>query len=132
MARWLSFQFTYGTLSCRGCELERAESGRIPKCERDGPLSCPISAGDRPLLPEQVHEVVEIYEMLLHPLAQALPALQTDILKTFRLKHTRAGMVLFYKLIFMYHDVRKGMTTGAAPALPTIPDLPVISKGRMS
>ena len=107
----MKWQASYSTLSCAQCERDRnftvegKFAGRVPKCERDGPDSCPISAGNMPRLSPEMREVVEVYSMLAHPLVQDTPALQQDILDIFRSNKTMEGYRYFYTMLFTLHDV---------------------------
>lgn len=80
-------------------------AGRIPRCERDGPDACPISAGSIPRLSPELREVVEVYSMLSHPVVQGNAGLQMDILSLFRSNKTMDGYRYFYRMLFALHEI---------------------------
>ena len=103
----------------------------MPKCERDGVASCPISAGTAPSLTPELAEVVDVYNMLATPPISEVPALQDIVVSNFIAPKTHEALVYFMRMIIAYHEINSNFYgRGTEPQAPDQPPPLAISKGR--
>jgi hypothetical protein len=96
-------------------------------------MSCPISAGTAPSLTPELAEVVDVYNMLAHPLISQVSALQDIVVSNFVAPKTHEGLVYFLRMLISYHEVNSDFYGNKpqdvnAPSEP--PKMHAISKGR--